>query len=76
MQSHVEDVVMQELLSLQVAELQLAGKYNILRSTPAECRNTRAFKVMLAELDSRVSKVERLLEQVPTAVPVPRQLVA
>ena len=76
MKSNVEDVLMQELLNLQVAELRLTGMYNALRSTPAERRNTDEFLAHLADLDHRASEVEVLLEQMPTAIPLSRRLVA
>jgi hypothetical protein len=76
MTSNVEDVLMQELLNLQVAELRLTGMYNSLRSTPADRRDTGEFLAHLAELDHRASEVERLLEQMPTAIPLSQRLVA
>lgn len=75
MQHNLEDVLMQELLKLQMAELRVTGMYNALRSKPAARRNTSEFLAHLADLDERASQVERLLKETH-ATPAPRQLVA
>lgn len=71
-----DDAMITELLQLQAAELRLTGMYNMLRSNPGQKRETERFLAQLADLNDRASKIEALLEQLPSAIPTSQLLVA